>query len=135
MSEPRILAVGEEFPAMVPTEPPTRAHKADPKGKPNDAKRKAGERFATINAFVDSSMRALTRAEMAVWYVLWRDTRDGTARTSYDDLAGRAGLNRRSVSRSLRLLEGRGLVSVVRRGSLRKGPSAYRVHPLERGTE
>ena len=132
MSGPRILAVGEEYAPMIP---PDRAPKAEPKGKPNDAKRKAGDRFEVLNAFIDYSLDGLTRAEIAVWIVLYRDTKDGTARTSYDDIARRAGLNRRSVGRSLRLLEGRGLVSVVRRGSLRKGPSSYRVHPLERGTK
>ena len=132
MSGPRILAVGEEYAPMIP---PDRAPKAEPKGKPNDAKRKAGDRFEVLNAFIDYSLAGLTRAEIAVWIVLYRDTKDGTARTSYDDIARRAGLNRRSVGRSLRLLEGRGLVSVVRRGSLRKGPSSYRVHPLERGTK
>ena len=51
--------------------------------------------------------RNLTRAEIAVWLILYRDTREGTARTSYDELARRAGLNRRNVGRAVRRLEQR----------------------------
>ena len=50
----------------------------------------------------------LTRAEAAVWFILYRDTKpDGTARTGQTDLARRAGCNVRSVGRALaRLIEG-----------------------------
>ena len=80
-----------------------------------------------LNAFVDFALADLSRAEIALWLVLFRDTRDGTARTSYDDLARRAGLNRRTVGRALRQLERRGLVKVVHRGGMRLGVSRYRV--------
>jgi hypothetical protein len=83
-----------------------------------------------LNAFVDFALADLRRAEVAVWLVLYRDTRDGTARTSYDDLARRAGLNRRNVGRALRGLERRGLLKVVHRGGLRRGASRYRVRGL-----
>jgi hypothetical protein len=49
------------------------------------------------------------------------------ARTSYDELARRAGLNRRNVGRAVKRLEGRGLVKVVHRGGLRRGVSGCRV--------
>ena len=45
-----------------------------PKGKA-----KAGERFAVLNNFIDFTLADLTRGEIAVWLVLYRDTRDGTA--------------------------------------------------------
>jgi DNA-binding MarR family transcriptional regulator len=86
-----------------------------------------GERFAALNAFVDFALAGLTRREIAVWLVLYRDTREGTARTGYDDIARRAGLNRRNVGRALRQLEARGLVQVVHRGGLGRGVSRYRV--------
>ena len=101
-----------------------------PKGKTDGRKAKARERFAVLNAFVDFALADLSRGEVAVWLVLFRDTRDGTARTSYDDLARRTGLNRRNVGRALRRLEGRGLVKVVHRGGLRRGVSRYRVRSL-----
>ena len=77
-------------------------HRDAAKGKPAGGKAKAGERFAVLNAFVDFALAGLSRADVAVWLVLYRDTRDGTARTSYDDIARRAGLNRRNVGRAVR---------------------------------
>jgi hypothetical protein len=102
-------------------------HQGADRGRP---KGKTGERFAVLNAFVDFALADLRRAELAVWLVLYRDTRDGSARTSYDGIARRAGLNRRNVGRALRGLERRGMVKVVHRGGLRRGASRYRVRGL-----
>lgn len=118
---PQPLPVGAEPPPLTPA--PSRA-KEKPKGKPT------GERFKTLNAFIDFTLADLSRAELAVWLILYRDTRDGTARTGYDDLARRAGMNRRSVGRALRRLVERGLVQVVYRGGFRRGLSRYRVRAL-----
>jgi len=100
------------------------------KGKP--ARRKAGGRFAVLNAFIDFTMRELSRAEIVVWLILFRDTKaaDGLARTSQADMARRAGLNARTVKRAVGSLQRRRLLRVVRRGGLRQGPSACRVYPL-----
>jgi DNA-binding transcriptional ArsR family regulator len=129
---PRVLSVGEELAPMEVSEPEpsSRSHRGKTKGKQDSAKSKAGERFATLNAFVDFALADLSRAEIAVWFVLFRDTRDGTARTSYDEIARRAGINRRNVGRALRRLEGRGLVKAVHRGGLRRGVSRYRLRGL-----
>jgi DNA-binding transcriptional ArsR family regulator len=127
---PRIIAVGEEPPPMEQSGPAPSIngrHGGKPKGKRDGGKAKAGERFAVLNAFVDFTLADLSRAEAVVWLVLFRDTRDGTARTSYDDLARRAGLNRRNVGRAIRRLERLGLVKVVHRGGMRRGVSRYRV--------
>ena len=92
--------------------------------------RPKGERFAVLNQFVDETMADLTRPEIAVWLVLYRDTkRDGTARTGQADIARRAGLGRRTVIRAIAKLEARGLLAVVRRGYLGAGPSVYRIRP------
>jgi hypothetical protein len=134
MTQPRILAVGEEPPPIDGPEPAPRGRprRDKPKGKPASAKAKAGERFAVLNAFVDFTVADLSRAEIAVWLVLYRDTRDGTARTSYDDLARRAGCDRRNVGRAVRRLERLGLLKIVHRGGLRRGPSSYRVRGTAR---
>ena len=85
-------------------------------------------RFAVLNSFIDIEMRKLTRAEAAVWFILYRDTKpDGTARTGQTDLARRAGCDIRTVRRALDRLEEVGLVEVVRKGRLGSGPSRYRV--------
>lgn len=94
-----------------------------PKAAPNPE-----GRFAVQNSFVDCEMGKLTRAEIAVWLVLYRDTKpDGTARTGQTDLARRAGCDVRTVRRALIRLETRGLIEVIRRGRLGAGPSRYRV--------
>ncbi len=98
-------------------------------GKPK-GKRQTAERFAVLNAFVDVTAGELSRSEIMVWLVLYRDTKNGTARTSQADIARRGGLSVRSVAAAIGKLRGRGLLSVVRRGGLQCGPSTYRVHPL-----
>jgi len=135
-SEPPILKVGEEPPPMhrlpgVNGSTPAR-HQDNGKAKGKPAQRK-GDRFAVLNTFADFTLSALTRAEIAVWLLLWRDTKpDGTAQTSQADLARRAGANPSTVKRAVAALVKAGLLAVVYRGSLRRGPSAYRVRPLPR---
>ena len=127
-----VLGVGEEPPPMHAGDGQgRRSSRAKDRGggKPK-GKRAAGDRFRVLNGFVDFALAELSRAETAVWLVLYRDTRDGTARTSYDDIARRAGLNRRNVGRAMRRLDSRGLVKIVHRGGLRKGVSRYRVRGL-----
>ena len=98
------------------------------KGKPS--RRNTADRFAVLNAFVDFTMQELSRAEALVWLVLYRDTKDGTARTAQTDIARRAGVNVRTVKRAIAGLHRRGLLVLVHRGSLRRGPSTYRLRPL-----
>jgi DNA-binding MarR family transcriptional regulator len=93
------------------------------------AKEKAAGRFHDFNAFVDGSLAELTRAEMAVWLVLFRDARNGIACTAQEDIARRAGCDRRTVNRALRRLGQLGLVKLVRRGGLDGTVSRYRVCP------
>jgi hypothetical protein len=102
------------------------------KAKGKAAGRRHGERFAVLNAFVDFTLAELTRAETAVWLTLYRDTKaaDGLARTSQADMARRAGVNVRTAKRAVVELCRRGLLTVVFRGNLRRGPSTYRVRAL-----
>ena len=129
---PRIIPVGGELPPMDATPAPSSngRRQRHQSGERSNPKGNTGERFAVLNAFVDFALSELSRGEITVWLVLYRDTKEGTARTSYDDLARRTGLNRRNVGRAVRRLEGRGLVRVVRRGGLRQGASCYRVRGL-----
>jgi DNA-binding MarR family transcriptional regulator len=94
-------------------------------------RRESRLRFETLNAFVDSGTADLSRAELAVWFILFRDTkRDGTARASLDDLARRGGMNRQTASRAVGRLARRKMLRVLRRGRLNCGPSTYRVFPF-----
>jgi hypothetical protein len=127
-----ILSGCSVLPPMDSAPPPGRKPTAKDRG-PGKAKGKTGERFAVLNAFVDFTVAELSRAEIAVWLILYRDTRDGSARTSVSDLARRAGCNRRTAFRALRGLERACLLKIVHRGGLGRGPSRYRVRPLAKG--
>ena len=86
-------------------------------------------RWATLNAFVDVTAARLSRSELAVWLVLFRDVRDGVARTGLTDIARRGGMDHGSAKRAVRSLVAKGLVTIVRRGRRHGGPSIYRVTP------
>lgn len=94
-------------------------------------KRESSLRFEILNAFVDGQLAELTRAELAVWLILYRDTkRDGTARASLDDIAHRGGIDRQTASRAIGKLKRRKLLHVVKQGGLNQGPSTYEVFPF-----
>ena len=99
------------------------------KGRGTDRRRTA-DRFGVLNAFVDCSLVGLSRAELATWLCLYRDTRNGTASTGQADIARRAGLSVRAVQKAIGRLCERGLLVVVYRGGLNRGPSRYRVESL-----
>jgi hypothetical protein len=134
-TQPRIIPVGEELrPMHAPEPPPARRPKPTQGGK-GKAKRSSQGRFLCINSFLDVTLANLDRAALAVWLLLWRDTKpDGLARTSQADLSRRAGCNPRTVRRALAALKRAGLVSVVRQGGLKRRMSVYRVDPLGNGS-
>ena len=73
--------------------------------------------FETFNGFVDLGLRQLSRSEIAAYLILLRDTKpDGTALTSYADIATRGGMTRRAAIAAVRSLLKRGVVEIVRRG-------------------
>jgi hypothetical protein len=86
--------------------------------------------FKTFNGLVDLGLRQLSRSEIAAYLVLLRDTKqDGTACTSYNDIAERGGMSRMSAIRAVRSLLKRGAIEVVRRGGRGIGSTTYRVVP------
>jgi Helix-turn-helix domain len=99
-------------------------------GEPKQRKRKTADRFAVLNAFIDLTAGELPRSEVMVWLVLYRDTKNGVAKTSQADIARRAGINVRTARRAIGRLRDHRLLYVVRHGGLRQGPTTYRVHPL-----
>ncbi len=127
------IPVGQEPPPMDRGGPILTARDQEDAKKPKKkgSRRTTRDRFGVINAFLDFSAGRLSRAEVLTWLLLWRDTKpDGTAQTSQADLARRIGVDVRTVKRAVTRLKSRGLLAVVHRGSLRRGPSAYRVRPL-----
>jgi len=126
-----VLEGCDVLPAMHQGNGSPHRHRGDTsKTKGKTSRRNTGNRFAVFNAFVDFTMQGLSRAEALVWLVLYRDTKDGTARTAQSDIARRAGVNVRTVKRAIASLHRRGVLEIVHRGSLRRGPSSYRVKPI-----
>ena len=91
------------------------------KAKGKAAGRRTGERFATLNTFVDFTAGTLNRAELLSGLFCTVTRRDGTAATSQADIARRTGLCKRTVQLQLRRLEAAGLLKRVHRGGLRRG--------------
>ncbi len=91
---------------------------------------RAAERFDQINTFLDVTGRTLPRAALLCWLTLWRDSRNGIARTAITDMARRAGCDKRTALRAVRTLVERGLVTVIRKGGLGRGLSTYKVTPV-----
>ncbi|MDG2292156.1 MAG: hypothetical protein P8L37_05815, partial [Phycisphaerales bacterium] len=77
---------------------------------PKKRKTVAGDRWAILNEFVDKRMAGLTRGEVAVWMVLYRDTRGGMSRTGTTDIARRAGMSVRHAHRAVLSLIDKGLL-------------------------
>jgi len=134
---PPILPGCSVLPPLQPRPPrPIRDNTDDTEGngertRKGSAKRTAaGQRFKTLNAFVDCSLAELSRAEALTWLVLFRDTRDGTARTSATDIARRIGTSRRAVTDALASLRRRGLLTLLYRGGINRGVSVHRVNSL-----
>ena len=131
---PPVLTGCSVLPPMEPPRPrpaSTTNRKGTEKPKRTAA---TSNRFGELNAFVDCSMADLSRAELATWLVLWRDTKNGTVRTSMADVARRIGASKRAVVDAVSGLERQGLLIVVYRGGMRRGMNVYRVHPLAKIT-
>ncbi len=117
-------AAAEARAAKANVPPQKAARKPGAKGKTD-----AG-RWPTFNAFVDATIAGLSRSELAVWIVLFRDVRDGVARTGLTDIARRGGMEHGSAKRAVRSLTAKGLLRVVRRGRKNGGTNVYQVAPV-----
>lgn len=127
MIDPKPILEGcEVLPPLEPSKPASHNENKPLRKAPRS---ETANRFAVLNSFVDVSLRELTKAETAVWLVLYRDTRNGTARTSQADIARRAGLSVRAVKGAIKRLIKCGLLRRIWKGGLNRGPSIYRVIP------
>lgn len=120
MSGPQILQGCDVLP---PIEPATNNYTTTTDataGGNGKAKRKTGDRFAMLNAFVDFTLGELDRGEIAVWLILYRDARDGVAQVSQASIARRAGMTVSGVQKALAKLASKGLAKIVRQGRIGK---------------
>ena len=109
---------------LPPMEPPRPRPASTANGKRGEKPKRTAvtsNRFGELNAFVDCSMADLSRAEALTWFVLWRDTKNGTVRTSAADIARRIGASRKAVTNALAVLRKRGLLRLVHQGGADRG--------------
>lgn len=88
-------------------------------------------RFRLINRFLDKHARNCSTTAALAWVVIWRDSRDGIAVTSYMRLADRLGVSRATAARAIRQLRELGYLEVARSGSEALGPTWHRAVILE----
>lgn len=92
-------------------------------------RKQALQRFEMLNNFVDLGLSQLTRSEIAVYLILFRDTQpNGLARTSLPDLARRGGMSERQASRALNRLIKRGAIHLIKRGFVGRA-AVYSTYP------
>lgn len=96
-------------------------------GKADRPSKAIGQRFETLNNFVDSVMKNFKPSTSIVWVVLYRDARNGIARTSQGDIARRSGLSVRQVRRALAELIESGSIRLLSRGNSFQQCSVYEV--------
>lgn len=94
---------------------------------------KSQERFKILNRFIDDIMGSLNPRQVKVWLCLFRDSRDGVAKSAQAYIAKRCGLKRPTVSTTIAELEELGLVQTVYQGGVNRGISCYRVGTRLRG--
>lgn len=123
----KVLSGCEVLPPMESKRPATAKGRSSNKGTKGQSTQATGQRFATLNAFVDNSLRGLSRVEALTWLVLYRDTRDGTVSTSIESIAARIGASKRATITAINRLRERGLLIRILKGGINRGPSRYRV--------
>ena len=102
------------------------------KSSNSQASKNAGNRWQTLNEFVDVTLKHLRPAEAKVWMVLFRDSRNGLSKVAQTHIAERCGIARESVSRAIKELERKNLVKTVRHGGVNRGLSWYQLRSSTR---
>ncbi len=97
--------------------------------KPASKQRGQGDRWATLNTFVDVIAPRLTLVERAVWLVMFRYARVGICETSERAIATQARIDKASAGKALRRLVELGLVWPVFKSRSKGTASRYGMHP------
>ena len=97
--------------------------------KPDHKQRGQGDRWATLNTFVDVIAPRLTLVERAVWLVMFRYARNGICETSERSIATQARIDKASAGKALRRLVELGLAWPVFKSSTKGTSSRYGLHP------
>lgn len=90
------------------------------------------ERWMLFNRLIDVEQRRLTDSEFRVLLTLFRDSKNGIARTAQSDLAKRTGKCRGTIVRAIKKLIEKDIIEIVTQGGLfgpegQKEVSQYRI--------
>jgi hypothetical protein len=88
-----------------------------------------GDRWRTLNSFVDVIAPHLKPATRWVWITMFRRARDGRCETTVRKLAAATGMDKATASRALTTLTRAGLVWVIWHARDKGRDSAYGIHP------
>ncbi len=99
---------------------------------PEKKSTKYHERWMVFNRLIDVEQRHLTDSEFRVLLTLFRDAKNGIARTAQTDLARRTGKCRGTVVRAIKKLIEKDVIEIVTQGGLfgpegQKEVSRYRI--------
>lgn len=126
MTDDRTLRGCDVLPPMTPAVPRIGSPTNPAQTEPNKG---ATGRFGVLNRFADEGARLVDTTAQACWWILYRETKpDGLATVSHQRIAECISVDRKTVTRALARLETARLLTVVRHGGWRRGPSTYRVH-------
>ncbi len=96
-------------------------------------KRTSRRWWSMMAAFVDLQMATLSPSATCVWFVLFRNSRDGVVTISRDQIAAATGQTVRTAGRKLRELVDADLVQIESRGRRNVGPTRYRLLSVSAG--
>lgn len=96
---------------------------------PTATSKAVGQRWVTMNQFIDDIARHLDDTERATWHVLYRhaDAATSTVEVGIATMAEKVGRSTRSVMRAIDQLVSYGLLERLHRGRRQTGPSRYRL--------
>jgi DNA-binding transcriptional ArsR family regulator len=118
--------IGDEvLPPMAGEQPRSNhANSSQPRNQTSVASR---NRWSELNEFIDFAIQKLSRTDALIWLVLFRDARNGIAKSSQTSIATRTGVSRRTVVRAIKRLQGMGLLEIAKQGGLNRGTNHYRL--------
>jgi hypothetical protein len=92
------------------------------------------KKVLNFNRFIDATLHGLEPMTAVLWFVLFRFERDGITWASQKTIAGRMGVDPKTVMRHLKILKNKQLVRVVKQGTRGGRANTYQlgILPLEK---
>lgn len=86
-----------------------------------------------LASFVDNRLAGVSPGAVAVWLILFRNSRDGRVCIAVERIADAAGMSERSARYKIEELANAGIIEAKARGNRIKGPTVYRLNTESTG--